>query len=459
MAWAEKRVSTAKGRKGEVSWRVKFLLADGTYGSQSGFPTKKTALAYGRKQEDLLKSGRQQMSTEGPALFGPFARQYMKDRQKRGRTNSRRWDYLKEYILPRWESTEIRAITWYDVDTWQLKLPCDDVTRGHTVSLMSTIITAAVDSQKVEANPIYGRRRTKPAVELAPAPGTQAGDKAAKARRKASVWSGDGVRPEDVFLLAERLGPANGVHVLAVAFTGLRWGESLGLHRDNARRQRRQPWGADVFECPIISVVEEIAEYEQRDDEGRKAGTFIGLEPTKTDGETRDVDVPPSLARLLERHLWDWPHERAFCTPSGKPWRRGNWGRTLRPAADGRDERKRRQGVSYREAWEPICPGLDMRALRHLHDTLQAEIDVAEPLAFEAMGHRRPGIKRVYQHVTPEMRQHRLDGLEEVWQRAMRNVGLRTLWSRVDLLKSSQTIKKARRLTVAPQVKGGVRVA
>ncbi|MFD0429469.1 hypothetical protein ACFQ60_22600 [Streptomyces zhihengii] len=298
------------------------------------------------------------------------------------------------------------------MDTWQLKLPCDDVTRGHIVSLLSTIITAAVDSKKVDVNPIYGRRRTKPAVELVPAPGTRAGNKAARARRKQSVWTGDGVRPEDVFLLAERLGPANGAHVLTVAFTGLRWGESLGLHRDNALRRRRQPWGAGVFECPMISVVEEIAEYEQRDDEGRKLGTFIGLEPTKTDGETRDVDVPLSLARLLERHLWDWPHERTFCTPSGKPWRRGNWGRTLRPAADGRDERERRQGVSHREAWEPICPGVDMRALRHLHDTLQAEIDVAEPLAFEAMGHRRPGIKRVYQHVTPEMRQHRLDGLE-----------------------------------------------
>ena len=85
-------------------------------------------------------------------------------------------------------------------------------------------------------------------------------------------------------------------------------------------------------------------------------------------------------------------------------------------------------------------PGLDMRSLRHTHDSYQSQIGVAEPLAYEAMGHKRAGIKAVYQHPTVEMRIARLDGLEEIFQRAMRNVGLETLWGRVDLLKSPQTI-------------------
>ncbi len=147
--------------------------------------------------------------------------------------------------------------------------------------------------------------------------------------------------------------------------------------------------------------------------------------------------MPPFLARLLRHHLDDWPWERPFSTTSGKPWRRGNWSRDFRPACDGRDERPRRQGVSYREAWDPILPGLDMRALRALHDTLQAQIGVKEPLAFEAAGHRRPGIKRHYQKPTPDMRAERLAGLEEVFWKAMANVGLRTLWGRVDLRKPS----------------------
>ena len=107
----------------------------------------------------------------------------------------------------------------------------------------------------------------------------------------------------------------------------------------------------------------------------------------------------------------------------------------FRPACDGRPKREKRQGVSYRAAWEPILPGLDMRALRALHDTLQSELGVKEPLAFEAAGHRRPGIKRHYQKPTAAMRAERLDGLEETYWRAMRNVGLSTMWGRVDLRK------------------------
>ncbi|MGW9292283.1 hypothetical protein ACWGRN_29640, partial [Streptomyces albidoflavus] len=167
----------------------------------------------------------------------------------------------------------------------------------------------------------------------------------------------------------------------------------------------------------------------------RKKGYVLKLEPTKNDGSTRDVDVPPFLAVLLRNHRQDWPHERPFSTPSGTPWRRGNWSRSFRPACDGREERSKRQGVAYRAAWEPILPGLDMRALRALHDTMQSEIGVKEPLAFEAAGHRRPGIKRHYQRPTPAMRAERLDGLESVFWKAMANVGLRTLWGRVDLMK------------------------
>jgi hypothetical protein len=79
-----------------------------------------------------------------------------------------------------------------------------------------------------------------------------------------------------------------------------------------------------------------------------------------------------------------------------------------------------------------------MRALRALHDTLQSELGVKEPLAFEAAGHRRPGIKRHYQKPTPGMRAERLEGLEAAYWRAMANVGLATMWGRVDLRKRSE---------------------
>lgn len=427
MAYAEKVYKVRNGRQTkQFTWRCKYKAPPGhqpAWLTQPGFPTKKAAEDWGDEQERHIREGTWIDPAKRTATFGEFARTFMASRKKRGRTVGTRWDKLEKHILPRWEGVPLGKISWFDVDTWQQTMDIEDVSRGHCVSLMSTIMTAAVDAGYITVNPLFARRRTK----------DTSGDAAMPKAPK--ILRDGGPRPEDAVLLAERLGPNIGVHVLTTAFGGLRWGEGLGLHRDHTLLTRRQPWGSGYFECPILRIKEEYAEYTERDEHGRKKGYVVKLEPTKNDGSTRDVDVPPFLALLLRYHLDDWAHPRVFCTPSGTPWLRGNWSKKFRPACDGREERKKRRGVSYRAAWEPILPGLDMRALRALHDTMQSELGVKEPLAFEAAGHRRPGIKRHYQKPTPAMRAERLDGLQETFERAMRNVGLATLWGRVDLRK------------------------
>jgi integrase len=431
MAYAEKVFKTAKGKKLKTfTWRSRYKEPDGTWGSEPGFPTKTTAVAWGNDQEARSEAGRWIAPKKQDTTFGAFAQQFMASNSKRGQTVSTRRRYLDTYLLPKWQHTSIRDFNWFEVDGWQQGLPCDDVTRGHVVSLLSTILTAAMDAGLRDVNPIYGRRRTKPT-----------GKDAVKDKPKKVVGNDGVVPPERAILLAQRLGPVNGLLVLTTAFVGPRYGEAIGLHRDNVLRTREQLWEAGTFTCPVLRIVEEVAEYDVFDKEtGKKTGTFHGIEETKNDGSARDVDVPPFLALLLRYHLADFSGDRIFSTPNGKLWRRGNWGKVLRPAADGRKERKKRQGVSPRDAWEPIMPGLDMRALRHTADSYQSQIGVKEPLAYEAMGHKREGIKAVYQHPTVEMRIARLEGLEEIFQRAMRNLGLRTLWNRVDLQKIPQTI-------------------
>ncbi|MFJ9374384.1 hypothetical protein [Streptomyces sp. NPDC101455] len=427
MAHATKRYKMRNGKPTkQFTWRVLYRAPEGhaqEWLSESGFPTKKLAEDWGDAQERAIREGTWIDPEKVNTTFGQFARTFMASRKKRGATGSRRWDRLENDILPRWDGVPLRKVSWFDVDSWQQTMPCEDVSRGHAVSLMSTIMTGAVDAGYVTVNPLFGRRRTK----------ETAGD--AGWVKPPKIQRDGGPRPEDAVLLAERLGPAVGMHVLATAFGGMRWGEGLGLHRDNTLLTRRQPWGAGEFVCPILRIKEEFAEYQERDENGNKKGYVLRLEPTKNDGSTRDVDVPPFLTTLLRYHLADWPHSRIFATASGVPWRRGNWSRTFRPAADGREEREKRQGVAHRAAWAPILPGLDMRALRALHDTMQSEIGVKEPLAFEAAGHKRPGIKRHYQKPTPGMRAKRLEGLEDVFWRAMGNLGMSTLWGRVDLRK------------------------
>lgn len=417
MAYAEKR------GKGDRPWRARYKKPDGTTGSEPGFRLKSTAEDWGEEQEARIRAGTWIDPDLMRTHFGVFARKFMGEREKRGRTMEKRWEHLEKRILPRWEHAPLIGINWFDVDGWQMLLPCDDVTRGHTVSFMSTVLTAAVDARYLPQNPLQGRRRTAAAVSAPTIVKPRASDE------------DEAYTPEQALLVAERLGPAKGLHVITTAFTGINWGEGVGMHRDACLLTRRQRWEDGWFECPTLRIVQEVAEYQDRGPNGEKLPTALRLEPTKNPWRVRDLDLPPFLARLWRYHLADWPYEWPLSTENGKWWRRSNWLKQLRPAADGRPERQRRQGVSARAKWEPIAPGMTMRSLRHLHDSLQAQIGVKAPLEYEQAGHKRSGIKAVYQHPTPEMRQERLTGLEEIYWRAMRNVGMTAHWGRVDLVK------------------------
>ncbi|WP_328313153.1 hypothetical protein OG432_24740 [Streptomyces sp. NBC_00442] len=432
MAYGEKVYKVRNGKQTkQFTWRCKYKLANGKYGTEPGFPTKKKAEEWGEEQEAAIRAGR----WIDPALqrmhFGEFARKWMKAKPKRGNTVGKRWNLLEQHILPTWEHTPMIAINWFDVDAWQQGLSCDETTAGHAVSLMSSILTGAVDAKHLSVNPLYARRRTRAAAGMAGA---------SQKKKDEEKWA----PPEVVLQMAQRLGPAIGLHVIATAFTGLGWGEGAGLHRDNVLRTRRQAYDGGWFECPVIRVDEEVGElveYEGRDEEGNKTGMVHRLEPPKNGTRGRDIDVPPFLTELLRYHLADWPHEYVFCTPSGKWWRRSNFTRAhIRPAADGREALPTVKGHQPRPAWDPIMPGLTMRALRHTHDTYQEQIGVRPALMFEQAGHKRPGIKAVYQHPTPAMRQERLDGLQEIYERAMHNLKWRTLWGRVDLKKAPRGV-------------------
>lgn len=439
MAYAEKVYKVRNGKKTkQFTWRACYKKADGSKGTEPGFPTEKTARNWGEEQEAAIRAGRWIDPALQRTTFGEFARKWMKAKPKRGNTIDKRWNLLQNHIFPKWEHAPLLSINWFDVDAWQQGLACDDVTAGHAVSLMSSILTGAVDAKHLAVNPLFGRRRTRSAAA------------ADSGRRKSDEekWA----QPEVVLRMAERLGPAIGLHVLTTAFTGLGWGEGAALHRDNVLRTRRQPHNGGWFECPVIRVdpdVGELVEYQGRDEDGNKTGLVLRLEPPKNGKRARDIDIPPFLAELLRYHLADWPYPHVFCSPSGKLWRRSNFTRAnIRPAADGRAALPAVKGHAPREAWAPIMPGLTMRDLRHTHDTYQDQIGVRPALMYEQAGHARPGIKAVYQHPTPAMRQERLDGLQEIYERAMGNLGWRTLWGRVDLRKAP----KRDRLLNSPQM-------
>lgn len=419
MAYAEKVFKVRNGKPTKQhTWRSRYKRPDGTWGSEPGFPTKKLAEEWGEGQEAAIREGRWIDPALSRVTFGDFTKKWMAAQTPRGRTVINRWELLERHILPRWEHTPLGAINWFDVEAWSRTKTCAVSVVGHCLTLMSQIMTGAVDARHVPVNPLYGRRKTGKSNSAASGP------------RKASdeeKWA----PPEVVLQLARRMGPVNGLHVLTTAFTGLRWGEGTGLHRRNTLLTRRQAYDGGFFECPIIRVEAdegELAEYLVREEGVKKKRRIQQLEPPKNATSVRDIDVPPFLAKLLAKHLANSPHDFVFCTPTGTWWWRNNWGVLMRPAADGRPATERHGRWPAKEEWEPIMPGLTMRDLRHTHDTWQAEDNVAPILAHEQAGHKFPGIKGVYQHPTPEMRQYRLEALQRRYERAMGNLGFEELW-------------------------------
>ncbi|MFF3129827.1 hypothetical protein ACFVRD_48525 [Streptomyces sp. NPDC057908] len=416
MAYAEKVYKVRNGAKTkQFTWRARYKEPGGTWGSEPGFPTKKLAEEYGEQQEAAIRAGRWTDPALARTTFGAWAREWMAAKAPRGNTVTTRWARLDAHILPRWEKVPLQQITWFDAEQWANGLDCDDVTATHCLTLMSQILTGAVDKQMLLMNPLFGRRRSR----------TAAAKAAVQEKEQSDLWA-----PPDVVLrLARRAGPLDGMHILATAFTGVRWGESLAL-RPSSLRVRKE----GDFACATLDVIEEVAEYSKRGPAGEKLGMVLDLEPVKTRESKRRIDLPPFLAELLSVYAAACKGEYLFTPRGGGKWRRGNFGRqVMRPCADGRGELPVVKGHAPRHAWEPIMPGLTMRALRHTHDTYQEQIGVKPALMYEQAGHKRPGIKAVYQHPTPDMRRDRIDGLQDIFLGGLKTLGWSGVWDEVDL--------------------------
>lgn len=411
MAYAEKVYKVKNGKPTKTyTWRARYKKPDGTWGSEPGFPTKKTAEGWGDQQEAAMRAGRWVDPDLARTTFGAWAREWMTAKAPRGRTVTTRWARLDAHVMPRWENVSIQQITWFDAEQWANSLECDDITATHCLTLMSQILTGAVDKQMILVNPLYGRRRSR----------TAAAKQAVQAKDQTQLWAS----PEVVLRLARRAGPLDGMHILTIAFTGLRWGESLALRPPSLTKRSEGD-----FACATLDVVQEIAEYAKRGPAGDRLGMVLELEPVKTVESKRRIDLPPFLAELLEKYAASCTQEFLFAPRGGNHWRRGNFGRqVMRPCADGRDELPTVKGHAPRPAWKPIMKGLTMRDLRHTHDTYQDQIGVKPALAFEQAGHKRPGIKAVYQHPTPDMRKGRLEGLQEIFEGALKALRWEAVW-------------------------------
>jgi len=194
--------------------------------------------------------------------------------------------------------------------------------------------------------------------------------------------------------IAQRCCPATALLVVTAAYTGLRWGELAGLrwHRVDLAR-------GSITVDPLDGALHEI-------------GGRLQLGPPKTKAGARTVHLPQFLTDQLEDHRAQQSRrlrEHVFTGPDGGLLRRTHFRRrTWLPAVGG----------DTRHGWTPILPGLHFHDLRHTHKTWLIEDGVPEVLQHKRLGHRMPGIRGTYSHVTSVMVDAMLDGLQRRWERS-----------------------------------------
>jgi integrase len=196
------------------------------------------------------------------------------------------------------------------VAAWTKKLrvtPRPGHTAGYarsTVSTISKVLTMlladAVDEQLIPVNPIRprrrGRTRHEPVTEAVWATPTQALHVAVNAGRLA--------------------GPGSGVLILTAAWTGARWGELTGLHRDNLHL----PAPENATEPGRIVI-------DAREGALHEVGRDLYLGPPQTAESARDIELPPFLTELLREHLRGHRHDHVFVAADGAFHRRSNFSR------------------------------------------------------------------------------------------------------------------------------------
>jgi hypothetical protein len=267
-------------------------------------------------------------------------------------------------------------------------------------------------------------------------------------------------------LVAERAALLTGIDdeftlVVTMAYTGMRWGETIGLERE-------------YFRGSLINVEWQL----------REVGSFYRLPPKDDSYRSTDwepcvpVDLPPFLSDLLSAQVAR-AYEPCTCAakhggsgryvflgPDGGHHRRSNYARRLfRPACDGRYEpvrgRPGRIVIADASAWPgrpiaawdpvptatnplaelttdfsppsgrgirriaadaplacwlPAKDGLTPHGLRHSLKTWMEEDGISNILQERRLGHEVPGMRGVYAHVSDNMRAELAQALQRRWE-------------------------------------------
>ena len=457
MAYAEKR------GKGPKPWRVKYKLPNGGEASESGFETKTAALTWGRDQEAKIREGRWTDPNAGKITVSEWIDRWLAMQDVGISTMENRAYLIRRFIRPAWGASPLNSLSNEEITKWENGLPARFGVSRRTArdarSLVCTILgdAAAAKPPLIPYNPALRPRNR----------GRRTGRKLDRAPQR--TWA----TPLQTLLLAERAALLSGRDqdfsmVITIGYTGLRWGETIGLERD------------------YLHKAEIHVEWQLRE----VSGVFHRLPPKDDSYRSPNwepclpVDLPDFLAELLAGQVENQPRQRCGCAtqhggtgqyvflgPDGGHYRRSNYARRIfRPTCDGRYEPSparparlviadatvwpgnpiamwpitqpesipqgelqsdgftppRGRGIRAISrdvplaCWLPLKTGLTPHGLRHSHKTWMAEDGIPEILAEQRLGHEVPGMRGLYAHASARMRDDLKAALQTRWEDSLR---------------------------------------
>lgn len=360
MAWIEQR---------GTRYRVRLRLPDGQVTTDSSHPTYKAA-ELRRKEVDLDQA---RDTYRDPALGRITLTEWVAIWEAGHLAGDARWaayrSHLRNHILPRFGDTPLTNINRQAIKVFvkQLKTHLADRSAADVMSLLSLLLREAVADHRIPHNPCQGVKVvTRQTAERPHATSTQVNTIANRIDRRSDQ-----------------------ILVITAAYTGMRWGELTGLARANTRL------GDGLIHVhPKVGALHEV--------QGR-----LYLGPPKTADSARDIHLPPFLITLLQEALDSHDHDHVFCGARGTYLRRSNMSRRVfGPAVNGNPDKHT----------GPIIEGMHFHDLRHTHKTWMIEDDIPEIAQARRLGHRLPGVRGIYSHVTPTMTADITRALETRWQ-------------------------------------------
>ncbi|MGA5040257.1 tyrosine-type recombinase/integrase [Streptomyces olivaceoviridis] len=352
-------------------WQARYVGPDGTrHKAPETFDNKTNAQDWLNLVRADIERSQWRNPDVGAVNFEKYAERWLEERGLAPTTVDRYSGLLRLHILPTFGGKDLDEITTPSVRAWRAerRKATGDTTVAKSYRLLKAILQTAVDDDLLPTNPC----RIK-----------GAGKEEADERPTATV--------EQVFDLAEAMGPRWRLMVLLGAFASLRPEELAEL--------RRHSVGLDECSLRITQASPELTN-------GRRV-----TGPPKTRAGKRTVYLPDFLLPELRRHL-RWfaekePDGLLFVGEKGAPFRRSTFGRKWRKA-------RKKVGMA---------DNFRFYDLRHTGNTLAADTGAKLKDLMVRAGQSSERAQLIYQHSTAKHQRRLARGIDaEVraqWQQAI----------------------------------------